>query len=208
MPMFPQYSATTSASATDALFSALMKERLVPAVRVVAPYYEHPAYLDAVVAVIRDDLAKLLRGEPEHFVVGGFHGLPQDYVRKGDPYPQHAEPHFHRGTRKAHGLAASENWMQTFQSPSAARRGSNRTPTTCSRILAKRRRETRLRRAAGSFTADSPGNAARRDRATKAAKSSEHAGGEHLKNGTCLNDHPRWIEAMTQILREEGQGWL
>ena len=36
----------------------------------------------------------------------------------------------------------------------------------------------------------------------------EKAGGEHLKNGTCLNDHPKWIEAMDRIVREEGQGWM
>src|SRR5262249_53915390 len=68
LPMFPQYSATTTASATDALFRALMKERCVPAIRVVPPYYDHPAYLEAVEAVIRDDLARL-PWEPEHFVI-------------------------------------------------------------------------------------------------------------------------------------------
>ena len=36
----------------------------------------------------------------------------------------------------------------------------------------------------------------------------EHAGGEHLKNGTCLNDHPKWIEGMSRIVREEGHGWV
>src|SRR5262245_474121 len=46
LPMYPQYSATTSASATDVLFQALMRERRVPALRVVPPYYDHPAYLD------------------------------------------------------------------------------------------------------------------------------------------------------------------
>ena len=35
-----------------------------------------------------------------------------------------------------------------------------------------------------------------------------HAGGEELRACPCLNDHPRWIAAMTQILREQGQGWL
>src|SRR4029077_4070496 len=86
-PMFPQYSATTTASATDVLFKALMKERRVPALRVVPPYYDHPAYLDAVAAVIRDDLAAL-PWQPEHFIIS-FHGLPQSYVQKGDPYPTH-----------------------------------------------------------------------------------------------------------------------
>src|SRR6266545_6941937 len=50
LPMYPQYSATTTASAMDVLFKALMKERRVPALRVVPPYYDHPAYLDAVTA--------------------------------------------------------------------------------------------------------------------------------------------------------------
>src|SRR5205085_2747175 len=44
LPMYPQYSATTTASATDALFKALIEERRVPALRIVPPYYEHPAY--------------------------------------------------------------------------------------------------------------------------------------------------------------------
>ena len=59
LPMYPQYSATTTASAMDVLFGALMKERRVPALRVVPPYYDHPAYLDAVAAVVREHLAKL-----------------------------------------------------------------------------------------------------------------------------------------------------
>ena len=87
VPMFPQYSATTTASATDALFGALMKVRRVPAVRVVPPYFDHPAYLDAVEATIRDDLKKL-PGEPEHFVIS-FHGIPQKYAQRGDIYATH-----------------------------------------------------------------------------------------------------------------------
>src|SRR5262245_16512755 len=86
LPMFPQYSATTSASATDALFKTLLAQRRVPAVRVVPPYFDHPAYLDALESALRDDLARLV-WEPEHFVIS-FHGLPQEYVRKGDPYPE------------------------------------------------------------------------------------------------------------------------
>src|SRR5262245_6544566 len=57
LPMYPQYSATTTASATDVLFQALTKERRVPAFRIVPPYYSHPAYLDAVTTIIPDDLA-------------------------------------------------------------------------------------------------------------------------------------------------------
>src|SRR5262245_52491033 len=73
LPMYPQYSATTTASAMDALFAALVKERRVPALRVVPPYYAHPAYLDAMTAVIRDALAGL-PAPPEHYVLS-FHGI-------------------------------------------------------------------------------------------------------------------------------------
>src|SRR4029077_19249223 len=86
-PMYPQYSATTTASATDCLFHALMKERRVPALRIIPPYYDHPAYLDAVATVIREEQAKLA-WQPEHFLLS-FHGLPVKYVERGDPYPQH-----------------------------------------------------------------------------------------------------------------------
>ena len=61
LPMYPQYSATTTASAYDSLFQALMRERRVPALRIVPPYYDHPAYLDALNKVIREELAGLTR---------------------------------------------------------------------------------------------------------------------------------------------------
>src|SRR5205807_5330354 len=87
--MYPQYSATTTASATDVLFQALMRERRVPALRIVPPYYDHPGYLDAMAAVIREEEARL-KWEPEHFLMS-FHGIPVKYVERGDPYPQHVE---------------------------------------------------------------------------------------------------------------------
>src|SRR5262249_21153791 len=68
LPMHPQYSATTTASATDVLFKALMHERRVPALRVVPPYYDHPAYLDAETAVIKEALGKL-PAPPDHYVL-------------------------------------------------------------------------------------------------------------------------------------------
>jgi ferrochelatase len=86
LPMYPQYSATTTASALDCLFLALKKERRVPALRVVPPYYDRPAYLDAVTTVIDEELARLL-WKPDHFLLS-FHGLPVKYAERGDPYPE------------------------------------------------------------------------------------------------------------------------
>ncbi|MGL6097865.1 MAG: ferrochelatase, partial [Fimbriiglobus sp.] len=112
VPMFPQYSATTTAAATDVLFKAMMKVRKVPALRVVAPYYAHPAYLDAVAATVTDDLKKLA-WEPEHLVVS-FHGIPQKYAKRGDHYPTHV-------VRTTRGLIqrlklTRSRWSQTYQS--------------------------------------------------------------------------------------------
>jgi protoporphyrin/coproporphyrin ferrochelatase len=201
LPMFPQYSATSFASATDSLFTALTTLRRVPAVRVVPPYYDHPAYLDAVEATIRTDLANL-PWEPEHFVIS-FHGIPQSYAQKGDPYATQVV----RTTRalvKRMGWPR-DKWTQTYQSRFGKSAWLKPYTDDVLTNLAKRGLK-RVYVALPGFTADcletldEIGNESR--------EVFEHAGGEHLKNGACLNDHPAWIDAMARILHEEGQGWL
>ncbi|MBY0457810.1 MAG: ferrochelatase [Gemmataceae bacterium] len=201
MPMFPQYSATSFASATDSLFKALMSLRRVPAVRVVPPYYDHPAYLDALEAVIRDDLAKL-PWEPEHFVVS-FHGIPQKYAQKGDPYATHVV----RTTRalvKRMGWPRAK-WTQTYQSRFGKAPWLKPYTDDVLASLAKKGVK-RVYVALPGFTADCLETID--EIGHESREVFEHAGGQHLKNGTCLNDHPRWIEGMARILRDEGQGWL
>ncbi len=201
LPMFPQYSATTSASATDVLFKALMKERRVPAVRVVPPYFDHPAYLDAVTAVIRDDLAAL-SWQPEHFVVS-FHGIPQEYARKGDPYATQVV----RTTRELVKRLGwkREQWTQTYQSRFGRKEWLKPYTDDVLASLAKRGVK-RVYVALPGFTADCLETLDEIGRESREVF--EQAGGEHLKNGTCLNDHPKWIAAMARIVRDEGQGWL
>jgi ferrochelatase len=200
-PMFPQYSATTSASATDVLFKSLMSQRRVPAIRVVPPYYSHPAYLDAVEAVIRADLESL-SWEPEHFVIS-FHGIPQSYARKGDPYATHVV----RTTReivKRMGWKRQQ-WTQTYQSRFGRQPWLKPYTDDVLEELARKGKK-RVYVALPGFTADCLETIDEIGRESREVF--EHAGGEHLKNGTCLNDHPRWIEAIATIVREEGQGWL
>ena len=112
LPMYPQYSATTTASATDVLFQALMKERRVPALRVVPPYYDHPAYLDAMTTVIREELARLPGRRTT--ILLSFHGIPIRYCKQGDPYATHVK-------RTTAALVERlgwprGRWTQTFQS--------------------------------------------------------------------------------------------
>ena len=201
LPMFPQYSATTTASATDALFGALMKERRVPAVRVVPPYYDHPAYLDALEAALRDDLATL-GWEPEHFVVS-FHGLPQKYAKRGDYYPTHCV----RTTRalvKRMGWTRGR-WSQTYQSRFGKSPWLKPYTDDVLAGLAKKGVK-RVFVVLPGFTADCLETIDEIGRESREVFT--HAGGDKLHNGRCLNDHPKWVEAMTRIVRDEGRGWL
>jgi protoporphyrin/coproporphyrin ferrochelatase len=201
VPMFPQYSATTTASATDSLFKTLLKVRRVPAVRVVPAYPDHPAYLDAVVATIHDDLAKL-DWQPEHFVIS-FHGIPQSYARRGDPYAAHV-------VRTTRGLVQRlgwrrDQWTQTYQSRFGREPWLKPyTDDVLERLAARGIRRVFV--ALPGFTADCLETVD--EIGHESFEVFEHAGGEKLRAGPCLNDHPRWIDALETLVRENGAGWL
>ncbi len=89
LPLYPQYAASTTASAADAAFDALRKMRKQPALRIGAPYYDDPAYIDALATSVKRELAAL-DFEPE-VIVASFHGLPQAQIDRGDPYREHCE---------------------------------------------------------------------------------------------------------------------
>ena len=84
MPLYPQYSAATSATVCDEVFRVLAEMRAQPILRVTPPYYDDPDYIDALAVSINAHLATL-PFQPE-IIVASFHGMPQKYVDKGDPY--------------------------------------------------------------------------------------------------------------------------
>jgi ferrochelatase len=201
LPMYPQYSDTTTASATDALFHVLTKVRRVPALRTVPAYYDHPAYLDAIAAVVRDEL-KRLPWEPEHFIYS-FHGLPQKYAQQGDPYATQV-------VRTTRGLQERlqfprSRWTQTYQSLFG--RGEWLRPYTDD-VLAKLARQgvKRVFVMTPGFTADCLETLDEIRHESRAHFRT--AGGEELHQCRCLNDHPAWIEAMKTLVTQEGRGWL
>jgi protoporphyrin/coproporphyrin ferrochelatase len=201
LPLYPQYSATTTGSAYDALFAALRSERRVPALRIIRDYHDHPAYLDAVTAVVRDDLARL-PWEPEHYLIS-FHGIPVRYAAAGDPYPEQV-------VRTTAGLIPrlgwpEGRWSQTFQSRFG--REPWLEPYTEETLVGLAREGVkRVFVVTPGFTADcletldEIGNEAR--------EAFRHAGGEELRLCPCLNDHPAWVEAMRALVLEEGRGWV
>ena len=196
--MYPQYSATTTASATDVLFQALMKERRVPALRIVPPYYDHPAYLDAMTTVIREELAQL-PWQPDHYLLS-FHGIPIRYAQRGDPYATHVKRTtaelverlgWPRGqwTQTFQSLFGREEWLKPYteeklkELAKAGHASASSWRCRASRPIAWRR-STRS--------------------ATRRREAFRHAGGEELHRCPCLNDHPAWIEAMRRIVTERG----
>lgn len=201
MPMYPQYSATTTASATDCLFHILQKQRMVPAIRIVPPYYQHPAYLDAMTQVIRDDLEQL-SWTPDHYVLS-FHGIPIEYCKKGDIYATHVK-------RTTKHLLERLGWekgtfTQTFQSLFGKDEWLKPYTEEVLKKLAKSGKK-KVFVAMPGFTADCLETV---DEIGHEAKEVfTEAGGEELRACPCLNDHPKWIEAMKTIVLEEGQGWL
>jgi len=86
-PLYPQYSAATTATANDAVFGALARMRWQPAIRTLPPYYDDPLYIDALKTQVETQLATL-DFEPEA-IVASFHGMPQRTLTLGDPYHCH-----------------------------------------------------------------------------------------------------------------------
>jgi ferrochelatase len=87
VPLYPQYAAATSATACDAVFRHLMTMRRQPTLRVSPPYHDDPVYIDALAQSVRSELARLTF-KPD-VILASFHGIPREYVDKGDPYYCH-----------------------------------------------------------------------------------------------------------------------
>jgi ferrochelatase len=201
VPMYPQYSATTTASATDTLFQALMKERRVPALRIVPPYYDHPAYLDAVAALIREDLAHL-SWTPEHYLIS-FHGIPIRYAQAGDPYATHVKRTTAALVQRLSWPRAG--WTQSFQSL-FGREEWLKPYTDRTLVGLAKKGVKRVFVVTPGFTSDCLETIDEIGR--EAHEAFVHAGGEKLHLCPCLNEHPAWIAALRTMVLEEGRGWL
>lgn len=111
LPLYPQYSATTTASTFDAVTRELSRWRWIPELRIINQYHDEPAYIEALAASIREHWAA--QGEPQRLLFS-FHGIPKDYFLNGDPY--HCQCHkTARLVCESLGLPAGR-WSLAFQS--------------------------------------------------------------------------------------------
>ena len=110
-PLFPQYSATSTAPLYDAVAKWVLKQRNLPGLSLIRDYYQHPKFIQAVAESVRRH--QDIHGKPEKLLMS-FHGIPQPYADKGDPYADRCRITAKKVAEQL-GLADHE-WETSFQS--------------------------------------------------------------------------------------------
>jgi len=201
VPLYPQYAAATTATVCDEAFRALATMRFQPSLRVAAPYYAEPAYIDALANSLTAELAKL-SFKPE-VIIASFHGVPEDYVEKGDPYVQHCAETTRLLRRKLR--LDDENLIMTFQS----RFGKAEWVKPYTDDTVKRLAE----RGVKNLAVITPGFASDcletlEEIAMENAGYFNEAGGENFAAIPCLNDSPGGMAVIRDIVTRELKGWI
>ncbi|EON3355855.1 ferrochelatase [Yersinia enterocolitica] len=113
LPLYPQYSCSTSAAVWDAVARILKGYRRLPSISFIRDYAEHPAYISALKQSVENSFVQ--HGKPDSLVLS-FHGIPKRYAQLGDDYPIRCED-TSRALREALGLSLpAEQIMMTYQS--------------------------------------------------------------------------------------------
>ncbi len=200
-PLYPQYAAATTATANDAAFAALAGMRWQPALRTLPPYHDDPAYI----AALADSLTAGLAGldfEPE-VVIASFHGLPREYLDKGDPYHCQCQ----KTTRL---LRERLGWPQdrlriAFQSRfGRAEWLQPYTDVTLAELAKGGVR--RLAVITPGFSADCLETL--EEIAIRGAETFRENGGEHYAAIPCLNDSAEGMALIEGLVRRELAGWI
>jgi ferrochelatase len=201
VPLYPQYSAATSATVCDEVFRVLAGMRAQPTVRVTPPYYDDPDYIEAL-AVSIDAHLKTLPFQPE-LIVASFHGMPKKYVDKGDPYLAQCIATTD-ALRKRMGLEASK-LLLTFQS----RFGFDEWLQPYTDKTIEQLAKDGVRRIAvvmPGFSADCLETL--EEIAQENAQIFKHNGGEQFAAVPCLNDSDAGMDVIRQLVLRELQGWI
>ena len=201
VPLYPQYSAATSATVCDEVFRVLGDMRAQPTLRVTPPYYDDPDYIEALAVSINTHLANL-PFQPE-IIVASFHGMPQKYVDKGDPYQAQCIATTD-ALRKRMGLDASKLKL-TFQS----RFGFDAWLQPYTDKTLEQLAKDGVRRIAvvtPGFSADCLETL--EEIAQQNAEIFKHNGGEHFAAIPCLNDSDPGMDVIRQLVLRELQGWI
>ena len=200
-PLYPQYSAATTATALDKAYEVLQTIRWQPAIRTLPPYFDEPAYIDAVAQSLKSHLATL-SWAPDRILIA-FHGLPREYLDRGDPYHCHCQKTARLIREK---LGLSKDFAQiVFQS----RFGK----AEWLKPYAQDTVEALPVQGVKSLVMISPGFASDcvetlEELAIGLKETFQEHGGQNFSVVPCLNDSNSSITMLEELTRNELQGWL
>jgi ferrochelatase len=201
VPLYPQYAAATTATVCDEVFRSLKRMRFQPTLRVAAPYYAEPAYIDALAASVNAALGKL-SFKPD-VIIASYHGMPEDYVAKGDPYLRQCGETTALLRRKL--KMDEERLIMTFQSRFGTAEWIKPYTDATVKSLAER--------GVKNLAVITPGFAADcletlEEIAMENAQIFRDAGGENFAAIPCLNDSPGGMAVIRDVVSRELKGWL
>lgn len=199
-PLYPQYAASSTASALDAVWRILLKTRNVPAIRTIKHYHDHPAYITALAQSVREHWR--INGKPTKLVMS-FHGVPKFHLLRGDPY--HCECH-KTARLLAEALALNKDeYLVAFQSRFGKQEWLKPYLASTLETLGKAK-TARVDVICPGFSSDCL------ETLEEIAMEGQHIfqshGGGEYRYIQALNENEAWIHAMTTIALENLQGWV
>ncbi len=200
-PLYPQYSAPTTATANDQAFRALMKMKWQPSIRTVPAYHDHPLYIEALAQSVERTYAKL--DHRPDILLTSYHGMPERYLTEGDPYHCHCRKTT-RLLRARLGFTEAEVAV-TFQSKFGPEEWLK--PYTVEEVA--RLASTGVKRIAVMAPAFSSDCVETLEEINgEIQESFHHAGGGEFTYIPCLNDDSAHIDMIMAILEREMSGWV
>jgi len=201
VPLYPQYAAATTASVCDKAFDALKPMRWQPAVRIAPAWFDAPVYIEALAGSLEDGLAKL-PFKPE-VVLASYHGMPEDYLKKGDPY--YCQCAVTTRLLRARLKLGEDKLLMTFQSRFGGAEWLKPYTDATVRSLPER--------GVKNLAVITPGFAADcletlEEIAMENAGIFKRAGGENFAHIPCLNDGEGGMAVIRDVVARELQGWV
>ena len=193
LPLYPQYSATTTATVYDEVYRVLSKMRWQPNIVGVKPYYDHPGYISLLKSQVIDHV-KSLDFKPDALVVS-FHGIPALYFEKGDPYYCHCHKTYRLLKEALEGEFSGEVIL-SFQSRFGPKKWLEPYTTDILAECAKGKAQNVMVMAPG-FPADCLETL--EELQVTEMKTFLEAGGKNYFVMPCLNDHPEHIQLLKQL---------
>ena len=197
-PLYPQYCAATTATATDEAFAHLRRMRAQPAVRTLPPYHDDPAYISALARSVGEALAEL-KFQPQT-ILASFHGMPERTRQLGDPYYDQC-----RETARRLGDALGREVRLAFQSR-FGRAEWLRPYTDASLRALPGEGVTKIAVIAPGFAADCLETL--EELAIRGRAAFLESGGSDFAYLPCLNDSAVCIEMLRTLIGRELEGWL